>query len=130
MKKKIETQITRINQNHHEDSVGNIVAGDSYNYRDINTRYFVSIDIGKSNCVACITNKVGMIIEEIKYSNTLLEANDFAQHIDQKYANKNCIAVVEFTANMWIKTYKALEQSGIQTKLVNPLKKRVIAEAV
>jgi transposase len=30
---------------------------------------------------------------------------------------------------MRIKTYKALEQTGIQTKLANPLKTRVIAEA-
>ena len=30
---------------------------------------------------------------------------------------------------MWIKTYKALEQFGIQTKLANPFKTRVIAEA-
>ena len=37
--------------------------------------------------------------------------------------------MVESTANMWIKTYKALEQSGIQTKLANPFKTRVIAEA-
>ena len=35
----------------------------------------------------------------------------------------------ESTANMWIKTYKALEQFGIQTKLANPFKTRVIAEA-
>ena len=70
-----------------------------------------------------------MIIEETRYSNTLSEAHGFAQHIDQKYTNKNCIAVVESTANMWIKTYKALEQTGIQTKLANPLKTRVIAEA-
>jgi transposase len=70
-----------------------------------------------------------MIIEETRYSNTLSEAHDFAQHIDQKYTNKNCIAVVESTANMWIKTYKALEQTGIQTKVANPLKTRMIAEA-
>ena len=30
---------------------------------------------------------------------------------------------------MWIKTYKALEQFGIQTKLANPFKTRVIAKA-
>jgi transposase len=117
VKKKIEIQV-------HENSVGNIVS-DS----DNNTRYYVSIDIGKRNCVACISDKEGMIIEETKYGNTLSEAKDFAQHIDQKYNSTNCIAVVESTANMWIKTYKALEQSGIQTKLANPFKTRVIAEA-
>jgi transposase len=128
VKKKIE--ITRINQKHYENSVGNIVAGDSYNYRDTSARYFVSIDIGKSNCVACITDKEGMIIEETKYGNTLSEAHDFAQHIDSHYKGTNCIAVVESTVNMWIKTYKAFEQAGIKTKLANnPFKTRVIAEA-
>jgi hypothetical protein len=48
--------------------------------------------------VACITDKEGMFIEETKYGNTLLEAKDFAQHVDKKYTNENCIAVVESTA--------------------------------
>ncbi len=122
-------ETTGINQKHHENSVGNIVIGDSDNYRDTNARYYVSIDIGKKNCVACITDKEGLIIEETKYGNTLSEACDFAQHIDQQYDGTNCTAVVESTANMWIKTYKALEQAGIHTKLANPLKTRVIAEA-
>ncbi len=57
------------------------------------------------------------------------EAYGFAQRLDQQYNSSNCIAVVESTANMWIKTYKALDQAGIQTKLANPFKTRVIAEA-
>ena len=39
-----------------------------------NARYYVSIDIGKKNCVVCITDKDGLIIEETKYGNTLSEA--------------------------------------------------------
>lgn len=57
------------------------------------------------------------------------DAYDFAQHIDRQYDSTHCIAVVESTANMWIKTYKALEQNKIHTKLANPFKTRVIAEA-
>ncbi|CAN5693733.1 hypothetical protein BH23THE1_BH23THE1_36000 [soil metagenome] len=68
-----------------------------------------------------------MIIGGTKYGNTLSEACSFAQHIDQKIdGSSNCMAVVESTANMGIKTYKALEQAGIQTKLANPFKTRVI----
>jgi transposase len=127
VKRKIEIQI---DQKHRENSVGNIVVGDGDNYmEDTNARYYVSIDIGKRNCVVCVTNKEGTIIEETKYDNTLSEARDFAQHIDSQYKSTNCMAVVESTANMWIKTYKALEHAGIQTKLANPLKTRVIAEA-
>lgn len=125
MNKKIG--ITSINQKHH-DSIVDAGDGDNHNSGTI-TRYYVSIDIGKRSCVACVTDKEGIIIEETKYGNTLLEAHDFAQHIDQRYNSTKCMAVVESTANMWIKTYKALEQAGIQTKLANPLKTRVIAEA-
>jgi transposase len=126
--KKIETGIKTNQQHHNKNSVGNIV-GDSDNNRDTNVRYYVSIDIGKKNCVACVTDKDGSIVEETKYGNTLSEACGFAQRIDRQYDSTNCIAVVESTANMWIKTYKALEQSGIQSKLANPFKTRVIAEA-
>ncbi|MDR4491505.1 MAG: IS110 family transposase [Candidatus Nitrosocosmicus sp.] len=125
--KKIETGIKTNQQQHCKDCVGNISS--SYDNRDTDARYYVSIDIGKKNCVACITDKDGLIVEETRYSNTLSEACDFAQHIDQQYDGTNCTAVVESTANMWIKTYKALEQAGIQTKLANPFKTRVIAEA-
>ncbi len=99
MNKKIEiAKTSRINQKHHENSVGNIVFDDSHNnYRNTDVRYYVSIDIGKKNCVACITDKEGMIIEETKYDNTLSEACDFAQHIDKKYNSTNCIAVVELS---------------------------------
>ena len=124
--KKIKTG-TRINQRHHNDCIK--VIDNSDNNRNTYARYYVSIDIGKKNCVACITNKDGSIVEETKYGNTLSEACGFAQHIDRQYDSTNCIAVVESTANMWIKTYKALEQSGIQSKLANPFKTRVIAEA-
>ena len=126
--KKIETGIKTNQQHHNKNSVGNIV-GDSDNNRDTNVRYYVSIDIGKKNCVACVTDKDGSIVEETKYGNTLSEACGFAQHIDRQYDSTNCIAVVESTANMWIKTYKALEQNRIHTKLANPFKTRVIAEA-
>jgi hypothetical protein len=49
VKRKIEIAETtrRINQTHPENSVGNIVVSDSYNYKDTNARYYVSIDIGK-----------------------------------------------------------------------------------
>jgi hypothetical protein len=96
--KKIES-ITRINQRHNKDCIKDI--GNNENKRETNARYYVSIDIGKKNCVVCITDKDGLIIKETKYGNTLSEACCFAQHIDQRYDSSNCIAVVESTANMW-----------------------------
>jgi hypothetical protein len=52
--------------------------------------------------VVCITDKNGLIIEETKYDNTILESQNFARHLNEKYGGSKCIAVVESTANMWI----------------------------
>ena len=35
---------------------------------------YIAVDIGKRNCVVCITDKDGSILEETKYENTLQEA--------------------------------------------------------
>ncbi len=94
-----------------------------------NKDYYIAVDIGKKNCVVCITDKDGSIIEETKYDNTLQEAERFASHLDKKYCYRKCHAVCESTANMWIKTYEAFEKHGIDIKLANPLKTKAIAEA-
>ena len=39
-----------------------------------------------------------------------------------------CEAVVESTANMWIRIHDTLEDNGINTVLTNPYKTRIIAE--
>ncbi|HZD35837.1 MAG TPA: transposase [Nitrososphaeraceae archaeon] len=41
----------------------------------------------------------------------------------------NCKAVVESTANLWIRIHDTLEDNGINTVLANPYKTRIIAEA-
>jgi transposase len=91
--------------------------------------YYIAVDIGKRNCVVCVTDKDGSIIEETKYDNTLEEAERFASHLDKKYSNRKCHAVCESTANMWLKTYEAFEKNGIDVKLANPMKTKAIAEA-
>lgn len=94
-----------------------------------NDSYYIAVDIGKRNCVVCITDNDGSIIEETKYDNNLQEAERFASHLDKKYDSKRCLAVCESTANMWLKTYEAFEKNGIDVKLANPLKTKAIAEA-
>ena len=39
--------------------------------------YYIAVDIGKKNCVVCITDKDGSILEETKYNNTFQEAERF-----------------------------------------------------
>lgn len=94
VKKGSELKIeTRINQ----DCINN----SSINSINTNASYYISIDIGKKNCVVCITDKDGQIVEETRYDNTLSDAQNFAWHLNEKYDGSKCIAVVESTANMW-----------------------------
>ena len=44
-------------------------------------------------------------------------------------ATGKCEAVVESTANMWIRIHDTLEDNEINTVLTNPYKTRIIAEA-
>lgn len=94
-----------------------------------NKDYYVAVDIGKRNCVVCITDKDGSILEETKYDNTLQEAERFASNLDKKYNSSRCHAVCESTANMWLKTYEAFEKNRIDVKLANPMKTKAIAQA-
>jgi transposase len=94
-----------------------------------NSDYYIAVDIGKRNCVVCITDKDGSIVEETKYDDTLEEAKRFASNLGKKYSNRKCHAVCESTANMWLKTYEAFEKYGIDVKLANPLKTKAIAAA-
>jgi transposase len=93
-----------------------------------NKDYYIAVDIGKRNCVVCITDKDGSIIEETKYDNILQEAERFACHLYKKYDSRKCHVVCESTANMWLKTYEAFEKYGIDVKLANPMKTKAIAE--
>jgi predicted NBD/HSP70 family sugar kinase len=44
----------------------------------------MGVDIGKRNCVVCIMDSDGSIIEETKYDNTLDQAESFASYIKKK----------------------------------------------
>lgn len=92
----------------------------------------MGVDIGKRNCVVCIMDSDGSIIEETKYNNTFDEAKSFASYIKKKHggSGKSTItAVCESTGNLWLKTYQAFEKYNIDVKLANPLKTKAIAEA-
>lgn len=45
----------------------------------------MGVDIGKRNCVVCIMDSDGSIIEETKYNNTLDQAESFASYIKKKH---------------------------------------------
>jgi hypothetical protein len=64
--------------------------------------YYIAVDIGKKNCIVCVTNKDGSILEETKCDNALPKTEErFAFYLDNKYDNsRKCHAVCETTANM------------------------------
>lgn len=88
---------------------------------------YIGDDIGKKVCVVCITDENGNVLEKTKYNNMFDDANNFARYAIQKYGQ--CVAVLESTGNLWLKTYEAFERNGIKVKLANPFKTRAIAEA-
>lgn len=88
---------------------------------------YIAIDIGKKNCVVCIMDSDGTIIDETMYPNTLADAQIFATQARKQYGD--CMAVCESTGNLWIKTCQAFENNGIPVQLANPVKTRAIAEA-
>ena len=72
----------------------------------------------RGNVERAVKDGNGQILSEFFFSN------------DKDGINKlTCEAVVESTANMWIRIHDTLEDNGINTVLANPYKTRIIAEA-
>jgi transposase len=88
---------------------------------------YVGIDVHKHFCQAALMNDRGIILRELKFDNTLEGASslvNLARSIDPHVK-----AVVEPSANYWIKVYDKLEDEGVEIKLSNPSKTKAIAEA-
>lgn len=90
---------------------------------------FIGIDIAKKRCVVVIRDQHNSVKETTSYQNTTEEASSFAKRALEAYGGECKAVVVESTGNMWLKTYEAFESAGIETKLANPSKTRIIAEA-
>ena len=65
-------------------------------------------------------NYDGDVLESGKYHNDMCETNRFAAHVTKRYGS--CIAVFESTANMWVKTERALRRHGVPYKMANSLR--------
>ena len=50
---------------------------------------YIGVDIGKRNCVVCIMDSNGSIIEETNYNNTLEQTESFASSIKRKHGGVN-----------------------------------------
>jgi len=88
---------------------------------------YVGIDVHKKYCQAALMDESGRIQRELRFDNTLNGASglvNLARSIDPQVK-----AVVEPSANYWIKIYDKLEDEGVEVKLSNPSRTKAIAEA-
>jgi len=88
---------------------------------------YVGIDVHKRFCQAAMMDDSGRILRELKFENTLEGAYRLVNLA--KSINPNVKAVLEPSANYWIKLYDKLEDEGVEVKLSNPSRTKAIAEA-
>jgi len=88
---------------------------------------YVGIDVHKKYCQAALMDEAGRIQRELRFDNTLEGASGLI-HL-AKSIDPHVKAVVEPSANYWIKIYDKLEDEGVQVKLSNPSRTKAIAEA-
>lgn len=87
----------------------------------------IGIDAHKKKCVATLKRDSKAILEQVTFQN---RASGFAELLGclRKY-NESAVAVVESTANYWIRLHDTLEDNGIDCLLANPLQLKAIAKA-
>ena len=86
----------------------------------------LGIDVGKRKCRAALKDDKGKILDEFFFSN---ERNGIHSLLSRIQSHGKCVAVLESTGNMWMRIHDMLEEFGIDTKLANPYKTKIIAEA-
>jgi transposase len=88
---------------------------------------YVGIDVHKKYCQAALMNDNGRIVQELRFDNNSEGATSLANLA--KAVDPQIKAVVEPSANFWIRIYDKLEQEGVDVKLSNPMRTKAIAEA-
>lgn len=86
---------------------------------------YIGIDVHKKTCNACIKDRDGNILRELKFPNKSTGTDKLLDVIDGREAK----AVIESTGNMWLRLYRGLEEAGVDVVLANPKKTKAIAEA-
>ena len=88
---------------------------------------YVGIDVHKQFCQAALMDEHGAIVRELRFDNTMNGASDLINLA--KSVNPDVKAVLEPSANYWLKVYDRLEDEGVEVKLSNPSRTKAIAEA-
>jgi transposase len=87
---------------------------------------YVGIDVHKKFCQAALMDENGSVLRELRFDNTLEGASSLVNLA--KSIDPHVRAVVEPSANYWIRVYDKLEDEGVEIKLSNPLRTKAIAE--
>jgi transposase len=88
---------------------------------------YIGIDVHKNYCQAALMNDNGSMLQKLRFNNTQQGATSLvtlAKSVDPQIK-----AVLEPSANFWIRIYDKLEDEGVEVKLSNPLRTKAIAEA-
>ena len=88
---------------------------------------YVGIDVHKKYCQAALMSEQGQIVHELRFDNTSEGTTSLVTLA--KSVDPHVKAVVEPSANFWIRIYDRLEDEGVEVKLSNPLRTKAIAEA-
>jgi len=86
---------------------------------------YIGIDVHKKFCVACIKDKEGTVLAQLKFLNKSRGMDKLLEIVDGRPAK----AVVESTGNLWLRLFNTLEEAGVEVILSNPSKTKAIAEA-
>jgi len=79
---------------------------------------YVGIDVHKKYCQATLMSEQGQITRELKFDNTTEGASNLV-HL-AKSVDPHIKAVVEPSANFWIRIYDRLEDEGVDVKPATP----------
>ncbi len=88
---------------------------------------YVGIDVHKKYCQAALMNDSGRVLQELRFDNNSEGATSLVNLA--KSVDPHIKAVVEPSANFWIRIYDKREDEGVQVKLSNPMRTKAIAEA-
>ncbi|HUK51619.1 MAG TPA: IS110 family transposase [Terriglobales bacterium] len=88
---------------------------------------YVGIDVHKHYCQAALMSEQGRVTHELRFDNNSTGATNLINLA--KSVDPHIKAVVEPSANFWIRIYDQLESEGMDVKLSNPLRTKAIAEA-
>lgn len=88
----------------------------------------IGIDAHKKKCIATLKqNNSKTILEQITFENRTKGFEELINHI--RSYNEPATAVVESTANYWIRLHDTLEDNDVDCLLANPLQLKAIAKA-